>query len=137
MEGLGEELGLGRGASALEGDRGKAGDEHDADRGVDRARLLGQLDPVHLGHDDVGQKQVEMGRLEQRHGLGAAADGLDFITDALQRPLQILAHRRIVFGQENSCHRSLYALLACVFPEANERFARCTLPQPVLIWHEI
>jgi hypothetical protein len=28
--------------------------------------------------------------------------GLD--ADTLQRPLQILAHRRIVFGQEDSCH---------------------------------
>ena len=37
VERLGQELGLGRGAAALERDRGKAGDEHDADRGIDRA----------------------------------------------------------------------------------------------------
>jgi hypothetical protein len=43
--------------------------------------------------------------LEQRHRLGAAADRLDIITDTLQRPLQIFAHRRIVFGQKDPDHR--------------------------------
>ena len=43
----------------------------------------------------------------------------------------------IVFGQEDSRHGTLYALLKCVLPEANERFVRCRLPQQVLNWHEI
>ena len=70
--------------------------------------LLGELDAVHFGHDDVGQEQVETLGLEQRHGLGPAADGGDLIADALQRPLEVLAHRRVVFGQQDSCHRPLH-----------------------------
>src|SRR5437588_10818939 len=31
----------------------------------------------------------------------------------------------------------LYALLECVFPEANNALARCRLPSQVLNWHEI
>jgi hypothetical protein len=100
VEGLGQHLRLGRGAAALQGDGGKAGDEHHADRRVDRRRLLRQLDPVHLGHDDVGQQQVELLVLQKGHGLGAAADRLDLIADALQRPLQIFAHRRIVCAHD-------------------------------------
>ena len=52
----------------------------------------------------VGQKQIEMLRLKQWHRLRAAAHGRDFIPNALQRALQIFAHRRIVFGQEDSRH---------------------------------
>jgi len=59
---------------------------------------LRELDPVHLRHDDVGEQQVEMLAFEQRHRLGAAADGGDFIADALQSALQILAHRGVIFG---------------------------------------
>src|SRR5204863_241263 len=74
VEGLGEDLGVGRLAPGLQRHRGEAGDEHDADSGLDLAGLLGELDPVHLGHDDVAQEQVEARRLEQRHGVGPAVD---------------------------------------------------------------
>ena len=53
----------GRRAAALEGDGGKAGDEHHADRRVDRARLLGEFDPVHFRHHDVGQQQDRNARV--------------------------------------------------------------------------
>ena len=110
VERLGQQFRLGRGAPALQRDGGEAGDEHDPDIGVDRARFLGQLDAVHFGHDDVGQQQVEALGFEQRHRFGAATDGLDVIADALQRALQIFAHRRIVFGQKDSSPWPCYAL---------------------------
>ncbi len=44
---------------------------------------------------------------EQRHRLGATTDGIDVIADALKRPLQILTHPRVVFGQQDSRHSSL------------------------------
>src|SRR4051812_20197226 len=59
VEGLGEHLGVGCLAAGPERDRGEAGDEHDADAGRDLRRLLGELDTVHLGHDDVGEEEVE------------------------------------------------------------------------------
>ena len=104
VEWLGQQFGLGRGPSALQRDRGEAGDKHHLDRGVDRARFLRQLDPVHLGHDDVSQKQIVAPGLEQRDRLGTATDRVDIIADAGQRALQIFAHRRIVFGQEDPDH---------------------------------
>ena len=67
-------------------------------------------DPVHFRHDDVGQQQIVAARLEQWHGLGATADGLDFITDADQGALKIFAHGRVVFGQQDTDHdASIYA----------------------------
>ncbi len=104
---LGQQFRLGRGAAALERHGGEAGDEHYTDRGVDRAGLLGKFDSVHLGHDNVGQEQVVLARLDQWKRLGSAADGLDVIADALQRALQIFAHRRIVFGKENPDHPAM------------------------------
>jgi hypothetical protein len=74
---------------------------------------------------------------EQRHGLGPAADGGDLIADALERPLEILAHRRVVFGQEDSRHCHFYDLIVCFLPEANNAFARCRSPMRVLNWHGI
>jgi len=43
-------------------------------------------------------EEVEALVLEERHSFRTAADSSHFITDALQRPLQILAHRAVVFG---------------------------------------
>jgi hypothetical protein len=40
----------------------------------------------------------------KRHRFGAAAHRLNLVADPLQSSLQILTHRRIVFGQEDSCH---------------------------------
>src|SRR5689334_3102170 len=66
VEGLGEHLGLRREAAGAQRDRGKAGDEHDAGFRRDRGDMLGKLDAVHLGHDDVGQQQVEALLADQR-----------------------------------------------------------------------
>ena len=49
-------------------------------------------------------EQIEALGFEQRHRLGAATHSGDFIADALQRPLQILAHGSVIFGQKDSCH---------------------------------
>ena len=92
-------------AAGLERDRGEAGDEHHPHVGRDRGRLLGELDAVHLGHDDVGQQQVELLALEQRQRGGAAIDRVDLIADPLERARQIDAHRIVVFGQQDPHHR--------------------------------
>jgi hypothetical protein len=104
VEWLGQELRLRRRAPALQRDRGKAGDEHHPDGRIDRAGLLGELDPVHFRHDNIGQEQIVLPVFEQRHRFGSATDRRDFIADTLQRSLQIFAHRRIVFCQKDSRH---------------------------------
>ena len=109
MERLRQKLCFGRCAAALERDGGEAGDDHDADRWVDHARLLRQFDAVHLGHDDVGQQQVEAVFPEQRHRFGTATDRGHIIADAGQGSGEIFAHRRVVFGEEDADHAALYA----------------------------
>lgn len=113
MEWFGEELGFGSGSAALERNGRKSRYEHDPDRRINGARPLGQLDAIHLGHDYIRQKQVIFAGIEQGHGLGAASDRLYLITDALQCPLQIFAHRRIVFSQQNPDHRPCF-MRACL-----------------------
>ena len=73
----------------------------DPDRSPKRFRTARAL---HLGHDDIGQEEVEFLAFEQRHRLGAAADRLDIVADAGEGALEILAHRSIVFGQEDLDH---------------------------------
>ena len=85
-------------------DRGKAGDEHDADAGRDLGRLLGELDAVHFRHDDVGQQQIERLAFEQRNRRCAAIDRNNLIADPLERAGQIDPHRFVVFGEENPQH---------------------------------
>ena len=58
-KGLDSTLASGAALPGLERDRGEAGDEHHPHVGRDLRRLLGELDAVHLGHDDVGEQQVE------------------------------------------------------------------------------
>ena len=113
----------------------KSRDEHHADRRIDRARLLRELDPVHLRHDDVREEEVELLGLEQRHRFRPATDRDHVIADPLQRPLQIFTHRRIVFGEEDSCHDRIYAPFDCHLPEANDKLARCSASMRVLNWH--
>src|SRR3954464_12502859 len=60
MEGLRQHLGVLRRLRArVERDRGDARDEHDLDVGVELGRAPGELDAVHLGHDDVGEEKLE------------------------------------------------------------------------------
>src|SRR6185312_4168724 len=60
MKRLREDAGVLRGGVVgVERDRGEAGDEHDLDLRVEFGRAPGELDAVHLRHDDIGQKELE------------------------------------------------------------------------------
>ena len=127
VEGLGQQLGLGRGAAALERDGGEAGDEHDADAGSIALAFWASSMPSISGMTMSVRSRSNALGLEQRHRLGAAVDGLDVIADPLQRALQIFAHRRIVFGQEDSRHRHNYAPIDC-FCQKRMRHSRVAAP---------
>src|SRR5690606_11635004 len=53
MEGLGQHLGARSLAAGLQSDCGESSDEHHPSARADLGAALGQLDTVHLGHDDV------------------------------------------------------------------------------------
>ena len=60
MDRLRQHLGmLGRARIGIQRHRGEAGDEHDLDVGVELGGAAGELDAVHLRHDDVGEQQLE------------------------------------------------------------------------------
>src|SRR5665213_2097353 len=60
MDGLGKHFGvLGRGGIGVESDRGKTGDEHDLDVGVEFCRSAGELDAVHFGHHDIREQKFK------------------------------------------------------------------------------
>ena len=65
----------------------------------------GQLDPVELGHHDVGEQQVEidavLASVERRR---AVADRIDDMPGALQPARQESAHLIVVFGEEDARH---------------------------------
>ena len=107
MEGLGQHLRVGRHGSVLERDRGEAGDEHDAHRRVQSRGALGKLDSVQLGHDDIGQQQVETLLLEMFERDDAAFARRHGVTGTLQRAREIFAHRAIILGKKDTNHHSL------------------------------
>ena len=55
---------------------GKAGDEHDLERGIAFGGPLGQLDTVHARHHDVGQQKIEGEALDAFPGFVAVAEKL-------------------------------------------------------------
>ena len=50
------------------------GDEHDLHGGVEFGRPFGKLDPIHAGHHDVGEQQVEGESLEALIGVRTIAE---------------------------------------------------------------
>ncbi|CDX44201.1 hypothetical protein MPLDJ20_60520 [Mesorhizobium plurifarium] len=105
VEGLRQHLGvLGRLGIGIERDRGKAGDEHHLEVGIDLGGAAGKLDAVHLGHDDVGQKQRERFLAQPLIGAGAIVEIAYLVAGAFQRLDEEAAHIVIVFRQQNACH---------------------------------
>ena len=67
--------------------------------------MLGQSDPVHFGHDDVRQQQVEAAIREQRQRSGAAIDGHNLVARVFQRAGKVCAHYIVVFSKQDADHR--------------------------------
>ena len=67
--------------------------------GVHLGGALGQFDPVHAGHDDVGQQQIEAEALEAFEGLGPVAEIGHGVAGLHQRLGQEPAQRFVVFCQ--------------------------------------
>ena len=53
----------------MQGHGREARDEHDFEGLIHFGCPLGELDPVHAGHDDIGEQQVETEALETFEGL--------------------------------------------------------------------
>ena len=68
-------------------------------------RALGQLDPVHAGHHDIGQEQVEGGALDAFKGVAAIAEIGHGMAGLDQRRGKELAQRFIVFRQKDMRHQ--------------------------------
>jgi N-formylglutamate amidohydrolase len=107
MKGLGENPGLTASKARLvEGDRGEAGDEHDAQLRQERADPARQLDAVDARHDDVGEEEIEIGVPGERQGRIAVANRLHLVAGPLKGSREEGAHVVIVFGEEYSRHRA-------------------------------
>ena len=106
---------------------GKAGHQHDGEIGEFRPHMQRQRDPIHDGHLDIAEQQVEatvlgldrFGRqppillghhLVAFHGEGAHHEG---------------AHRWIVFGNQDSGHQRGSTFVVCV-----EAAAPAAMPCP-------
>ena len=108
MEGLGQHLGLVGGLGAgIQRHGGKAGDEHDFQARIDLGGAPRQLDPVHTGHDDVGQQQfISAGRLAQGvQPFLAIRHSVHVMAGAVERLGQKITHGVIVFCEQNAGHR--------------------------------
>ena len=105
MEGLGKHLGFLWGARiGMQRHRGKTGNEHDLERRIEFGGPTGELDTVHLGHHDIGQKQVVGALLDLFECAGALAEGNDGMTGALQSADQKAAHVLVVLSQNDLGH---------------------------------
>ena len=99
---LGKHLGvLGGCRIGVERDGGEAGDEDHLEIGVELGRPAGKFDAVHLGHDDVGQKQRKRFLSQPVIGACAIIESGDLITGLFQRFHQETAHVVVIFRQKN------------------------------------
>jgi hypothetical protein len=64
----------------------------------------GELDAVHLGHDDVGEQELEGLLAQAVIGGQAVVEMGDVVTGGLQRLDQEPPHVVVVFGQQNLAH---------------------------------
>jgi len=102
---LGMLLQIGIGAQIHRVDRrllaGVGGQDHHRRLGVDGLDPLQQLDPVHLGHLDVGQHDIVGVALHQAQRLDARTRGIDRVALLLQEDRKVLAHRFFVVDNQN------------------------------------
>ena len=95
---------LGRGGIGIERDRGKAGDEHDLDVGVEFGGAAREFDAVHFRHHDIGQQELVGFFPQPLIGRQAVIVGGHVKTGILQRLDQEAAHIGIVFSQQDFRH---------------------------------
>ena len=91
----------------IERHRGKAGDEHDLDIGIEFGGAARQLDAVHFRHDDVGEQELERLLAQALVRRQPVVIGHDVETGILQRLHQESAHVDIVFGKQDFGHEPL------------------------------
>ena len=103
-ERLGDEVGRAEAERADGGLLGRHRGDHQ-DRQVLEARIgldpLQELQPVHLGHHDVEQQQIERLRLEMLEQVLAAGDGEHVVAVLLEDPGEGAGERLIVVGDED------------------------------------
>ena len=107
MDGLVQDLGLGRGLGRREGHGGEAGDEHDAHARLTLGCDAGDLDAVRAGHDDVGQEQVVRTGVQGVDRVVAVLAGDDRMPGLFQRAGQEAAQRAVIFSQKDVRHATL------------------------------
>src|SRR5713101_1756083 len=84
-----------------------AGGEEHLDRRLHDLGLPRQLHAVHAGHDDVGEQQIDMMLGENTHGIIGVGRGKYAKPLRGQHADDDIAHRRLVFDEENGddcCH---------------------------------
>ena len=105
---LGKHLGvLRRTRVGIERDRGKTGDEHDLDVGIELGGAAREFDAVHLRHDDIGEQQLERLLAQTLIGGKAVVVGHDLVAGVLQRLDQEPAHVDVVFRKQDFGHGQL------------------------------
>ena len=58
----------------MQRDSGESGYEHDLEGVVHFGGTLGEFDPVHAGHDDIGQQKIETATPKAFMGIFAVAE---------------------------------------------------------------
>ena len=99
-----EGAGLHRGDRVF--DRGVGRHQDDQAFGTALLDLGQQLEPVHLGHPEVRQHQVERGGLDHRARLAAAFGGLRLVTDRFEERRQVGANVLLVVDYQQPGHQA-------------------------------
>ena len=122
MEGFGQNPGVFEGGiAAFHGHSGEASNKHDFQAGADLNGALGELDPVHAGHDDIGQQEVKgFYSVQGFQRFQSIVRDADPVTGALQRSGEESAHGFIVFSQQDMSHGGKFISNAVVFNGAEE-----------------
>ena len=72
--------------------------------GIEFCGTARQFDAIHLGHDDIGQQQVEGLLLDFFEGAGTFAKGRHSMASLFQRIHQKASQVFVVFCQNDACH---------------------------------
>ncbi len=106
MEGLRQDLRiLRRLRIGVERNGREPGDEHHLDVRVELGGAARQLDPIHLRHHDVGEKQFERLFAKPVVGGEAIVERGHVVAGVLQRLHEKAAHVVVVFGQQDTGHQ--------------------------------
>ena len=87
-----------------DGDRGKAGNEHDSDRRLGSASASCEFDPIDTRHDDVGDQKIVFFVVDGALGAEAIADGIHGMPGAYECTGEKTPHRFVVFGKKYFSH---------------------------------